>query len=95
MKKIFVIIEDWKSKSGETGINSSVCSTFEKALNVYNRRKVNCEIDYETDSRKDKVDIYETLDLDKEIADCEVIFNDKIGDYYHIWIEEKIIDEEV
>ena len=32
MGKVFVVLEDWKIDSGESGIYNSVFSTFEKAF---------------------------------------------------------------
>ena len=33
MNKVYVVMEDWKIDSGESGIYESVFSTFEKAYN--------------------------------------------------------------
>ena len=35
MGKVFVVLEDWKIDSGESGIYNSVFSTFEKAFEYY------------------------------------------------------------
>ena len=94
MGKIFVVLEDWKTDSGESGICNSVFSTFEKALRYYSHLKENCEIDYELEDRdEDEFYVDEEIDVDSKFASIEVTFDDS-DDYYKIWIDEKNIDEE-
>ena len=50
MGKVFVVLEDWKIDSGESGIYNSVFSTFEKAFEYYSHLKRRYEIDYELES---------------------------------------------
>ena len=51
MSKIFIVIEDWRRDNGESGIENSVFSTFEKALNYYNKLKERYESEYDTQER--------------------------------------------
>lgn len=94
MNSVFVVMEDWKIDSGESGIYTSVFSNFEKALEYYEHLKERYAIDYELADRQD--DIYtfeENVDKDKESANIVVSFEDS-ADYYEIDITKKIIDEE-
>lgn len=94
MGKVFVVLEDWKIDSGESGICNSVFSTFEKAFEYYSRLKRRYEIDYELESiDKDDYNVDEDINVFDKIASIEVTF-DNSCDYYKIWIDEKIIDEE-
>ena len=89
----FVVMEDWKIDSGESGIYSSVFSSFEKALKYYNHLKENYEIDYELKDRdEDEFDVDEEINVDSKFASIEVTFDDS-ADYYKIWIDEKKVDE--
>ena len=89
----FVVMEDWKIDSGESGIYSSVFSSFEKALKYYNNLKENYEIDYELKDRdEDGFFVDEEIDVSNKIASIEVTFDDS-ADYYKIWIDEKKVDE--
>ena len=94
MGKVFVVLEDWKIDSGESGIYNSVFSTFEKAFEYYSHLKRRYEIDYELESiDKEDYNIDENINVFDKIASIEVTF-DNSCDYYKIWIDEKIIDEE-
>ena len=94
MGKVFVVLEDWKIDSGESGIYNSVFSTFEKAFEYYSHLKRRYEIDYELESiDKDDYNVDEDINVFDKIASIEVTF-DNSCDYYKIWIDEKIIDEE-
>lgn len=89
----FVVMEDWKIDSGESGIYSSVFSSFEKALKYYNNLKENYEIDYELKDRdEDEFNVDEEINVDSKFASIEVTFNNSC-DYYKIWIDEKKVDE--
>ena len=94
MGKVFVVLEDWKIDSGESGIYNSVFSTFEKAFEYYSHLKRRYEIDYELESiDKEDYNVDEDINVFDKIASIEVTF-DNSCDYYKIWIDEKIIDEE-
>lgn len=94
MGKVFVVLEDWKIDSGESGIYNSVFSTFEKAFEYYSRLKRRYEIDYELENiDKEDYNVDEDINVFDKIASIEVTF-DNSCDYYKIWIDEKIIDEE-
>ena len=94
MGKVFVVLEDWKIDSGESGIYNSVFSTFEKAFEYYSHLKRRYEIDYELESiDKEDYNVDEDINVFDRIASIEVTF-DNSCDYYKIWIDEKIIDEE-
>ena len=94
MGKVFVVLEDWKIDSGESGIYNSVFSTFEKAFEYYSRLKRRYEIDYELENiDKEDYNVDEDINVFDKIASIEVTF-DSSCDYYKIWIDEKIIDEE-
>ena len=94
MGKVFVVLEDWRIDSGESGIYSSVFSTFEKAFEYYSRLKRRYEIDYELENiNKDDYNVDEDINVFDKIASIEVTF-DNSYDYYKIWIDEKNIDEE-
>ena len=94
MGKVFVVLEDWKIDSGESGIYNSVFSTFEKAFEYYSHLKRRYEIDYELESiDKDDYNIDENINVFDKVASIEVTFNSRC-DYYKIWIDEKNIDEE-
>ena len=94
MGKVFVVLEDWKIDSGESGIYNSVFSTFEKAFEYYSHLKRRYEIDYELEDRdEDEFYVDEEIDVDSKFASIEVTFDDS-DDYYKIWIDEKNIDEE-
>ena len=94
MGKVFVVLEDWKIDSGESGIYNSVFSTFEKAFEYYSHLKRRYEIDYELESiDKEDYNIDENINVFDKVASIEVTF-DNSCDYYKIWIDEKIIDEE-
>ena len=94
MGKVFVVLEDWKIDSGESGIYNSVFSTFEKAFEYYSHLKRRYEIDYELENiNKDDYNVDEDINVFDKIASIEVTF-DNSCDYYKIWIDEKIIDEE-
>ena len=94
MGKVFVVLEDWKINSGESGICSSVFSTFEKAFEYYSHLKRRYEIDYELESiDKEDYNVDENINVFNKIASIEVTF-DNSCDYYKIWIDEKNIDEE-
>ena len=89
----FVVMEEWTIDSGENGINSSVFSSFEKALRYYNHLKKNYEIDYKLeDINEDDFYVDEDIDIDNKFASIEVFFDDS-ADYYKIWIDEKKVDE--
>ena len=92
MNKVYVVMEDWKIDSGASGIYESVFSTFEKAYNYLLHLKENYETDYNVLENENELD--ETIDTENEIASIERVF-DNGGDYYKIWIDEKIIDSEV
>lgn len=94
MGKVFVVLEDWKTDSGESGICNSVFSTFKKAFEYYSHLKRRYEIDYELESiDKEDYNVDEDINVFDKIASIEVTF-DNSCDYYKIWIDEKIIDEE-
>lgn len=94
MGKVFIVLEDWKIDSGESGIYNSVFSTFEKAFEYYSRLKRRYEIDYELENiNKDDYNVDEDINVFDKIASIEVTF-DNSYDYYKIWIDEKNIDEE-
>ena len=94
MGKVFVVLEDWRIDSGESGIYSSVFSTFEKAFEYYSHLKRRYEIDYELENiNKDDYNVDEDINVFDKIASIEVTF-DNSYDYYKIWIDEKNIDEE-
>ena len=94
MGKVFVVLEDWKIDSGESGIYNSVFSTFEKAFEYYSHLKRRYEIDYELESiDKEDYNVDEDINVFDKVASIEVTFDDS-DDYYKIWIDEKIIDEE-
>ena len=94
MGKVFVVLEDWKIDSGESGIYNSVFSTFEKAFEYYSHLKRRYEIDYELESiDKEDYNVDEDINVVDKIASIEVTF-DSSCDYYKIWIDEKNIDEE-
>ena len=94
MGKVFVVLEDWKIDSGESGIYNSVFSTFEKAFEYYSHLKRRYEIDYELENiDKEDYNVDENINVFDKIASIEVTF-DNSCDYYKIWIDEKIIDEE-
>lgn len=94
MSKVFVVIEDWRIDSGESGIESSVFSTFEKALEYYNKLKERYKNDYGTQERleDDETEFDEEVDDKSQYASIEVSFEDY--DYYKIVVESKIIDSE-
>ena len=95
MSKVFVVIEDWRIDSGESGIESSVFSTFEKALDYYNKLKERYENDYDTQERleeDDEAEFDEEVDEKSQYASIEVSFEDY--DYYKIVVESKEIDSE-
>lgn len=96
MNKVFVVIEDWRIDSGESGIENSVFSTFEKALEYYNHLKKRYNDDYSINEMNDldDIEINETIDVNSQYASIEVTFC-CTDDYYKIWIDEKIIDSEV
>lgn len=94
MDKVFVVLEDWKIDSGESGIYNSVFSTFEKAFEYYSHLKRRYEIDYELENiDKEDYNVDEDINVFDKIASIEVTF-DNSCDYYKIWIDEKNIDEE-
>ena len=94
MGKVFVVLEDWRIDSGESGIYNSVFSTFEKAFEYYSRLKRRYEIDYELKSiDKEDYNVDEDINVFDKIASIEVTF-DNSYDYYKIWIDEKNINEE-
>lgn len=94
MGKVFVVLEDWKIDSGESGIYNSVFSTFEKAFEYYSHLKRRYEIDYELENiDKEDYNVDENINVFDKIASIEVTF-DSNCDYYKIWIDEKNIDEE-
>ena len=94
MGKVFVVLEDWKIDSGESGIYNSVFSTFEKAFEYYSHLKRRYEIDYELENiDKEDYNIDENINVFDKVASIEVTF-DNSYDYYKIWIDEKNIDEE-
>lgn len=94
MGKVFVVLEDWRIDSGESGIYSSVFSTFEKAFEYYSHLKRRYEIDYELENiDKEDYNVDEDINVFDKIASIEVTFNSSC-DYYKIWIDEKNIDEE-
>ena len=91
---VFVVLEDWKIDSGESGIYNSVFSNFEKAFEYYSHLKRRYEIDYELESiDKEDYNVDEDINVFDKIASIEVTF-DNSCDYYKIWIDEKNIDEE-
>ena len=46
-EKVFVVVEDWRINSGESGIETSVFSSYERAKEYYLQLKENYLIDYE------------------------------------------------
>lgn len=93
MNSVFVVMEDWKIDSGESGIYTSAFSNFKKALEYYEHLKERYAIDYEIDERKEDIDTFEEyINEDMKNAKIIVSFNDSF-DYYEIDITEKNIDE--
>ena len=91
MNKVYIVMEDWRIDSGESGIYESVFSTFEKAYNYLLHLKENYEQDYNITKENE---LFEELDKENEIASSERVFSNSY-DYYKIWVDEKVIDSEV
>lgn len=85
-KKVFVIIEDWRIDSGESGIEISVFSTYKKAKKEYFRLKENYLKDYESEDLK----IEERIEDDNTFIELEGT-NECNADYFNI----KVVDKEV
>lgn len=85
--KVYIVLEDWKIDSGESGIYTSVFSTLDNAQKYFKKLKKRYAEDYETNTREDSI-FYE------EDGALEIVFEDN-ADYYKILIEEKEIDIEM
>ena len=85
--KVYIILEDWRINSGESGILTSVFSTLDNAKIYFEKLKNQYAEDYETNTRENK-EIYESDGF------IEVTFEDN-ADYYKLLIEEKEIDIEM
>lgn len=84
--KVYVVLEDWKIESGESGIYTSVFSSIDNAKIYFEKLKKRYAEDYETNTRDDSI-IYEEYEV------LKVRFEDN-ADYYKILIEEKEVDTE-
>lgn len=82
MNKIYLVVEDWRIDSGESGISTSAFSSIKKAKKYLNKLKEEYDMNYDTKNREKEI-----TENEEEI---EVVFED--FDYYKIYIEEKIID---
>lgn len=58
-KKVFVVVEDWRIDSGESGVEISVFSSYEKAKNYYLQLKESYLIDYEDEDLQIEENIYD------------------------------------
>lgn len=87
-KKVFVIIEDWRINSGESGIEISVFSTYEKAKEEYFRLKENYLIDYESEDLK----VEERIEDDNTFIELEGT-NECNADYFNIKVMDKYIKD--
>lgn len=85
--KVFVIIEDWRIDSGESGIEISVFSTYEKAKEEYFRLKENYLIDYESED----LVVEEQIEDDNTYIELEGI-NQCNVDYFNIKVVDKILN---
>ena len=84
--KVYVVLEDWRIESGESGIYTSVFSSIDNAKIYFEKLKKRYAEDYETNTRDDSI-IYEEYEV------LKVRFEDN-ADYYKILIEEKEVDTE-
>lgn len=85
--KVFVIIEDWRIDSGESGIEISVFSTYKKAKEEYFRLKENYLIDYESED----LVVEEQIEDDNTYIELEGI-NQCNADYFNIKVVDKILN---
>ena len=85
MNKVFCVMRDWKTNSGDSGISNSTFSTFEKAFQYYNKLKELCSIDYDTEERinNNEISITEAINKKLQYASIEAVFKDR-NDYYKI-----------
>lgn len=86
MENVFIIIEDWRINSGESGIEISVFSTYEKAKEEYSIIKKRYLIDYESEDLK----IEERIDDENNFIELEGT-NEYNMDYFNIKIKNKKI----
>ena len=86
-KKVFVIIEDWRINSGESGIEISVFSTYEKAKEEYFRLKENYLIDYESEDLK----VEERIEDNNTFIELEGT-NECNADYFNIKVIDKTLN---
>lgn len=86
-KKVFVIIEDWRIDSGESGIKISVFSSYEKAKKEYFRLKENYLIDYKSEDLK----IEERIEDNNTFIELEGV-NECNADYFNIKVIDKILN---
>lgn len=95
LQSVFVVLEDWKIDSGESGIFTSIFATFEGALDYYEKLKKDYEIDYDTKERQANNEVYHfSEDINEELKCANIIvsFEDS-ADYYEIDITEKKVNE--
>ena len=85
--KVFIIIEDWRIDSGESGIEISVFSTYKKAKEEYLRLKENYLIDYESEDLK----VEEIIEDDNTFIELEGT-NECNADYFNIKVVDKILN---
>lgn len=86
-EKVFVIVEDWRINSGESGVETSVFSSYERAKEYYLQLKENYLIDYED----------EDLQVEENICDENTYielegYNECNADYFCIKVMDKKID---
>ena len=86
-KKVFVVVEDWRIDSGESGVEISVFSSYEKAKNYYLQLKENYLVDYED----------EDLQVEENICDENTYIeleghNECNADYFNIKVIDKILN---
>lgn len=86
--KVFIIIEDWRIDSGESGIEISVFSTYKKAKEEYFRLKENYLIDYESEDLK----VEEIIEDDNTFIELEGT-NECNADYFNIKVIDKYIED--
>ena len=86
-KKVFVVVEDWRIDSGESRVEISVFSSYEKAKKEYFRLKENYLIDYKSEDLK----IEERIEDNNTFIELEGV-NECNADYFNIKVIDKILN---
>lgn len=86
MKKVFLILEDWRTNSGESGININIFDNYKKAKKEYFKIKENYLIDYDNED----LEVQEMIKDDNTFIELEGK-SEHNSDYFIIKVMDKVV----